>query len=95
MGEQRTITHMSHQNNVEIYTHNHPPAVRLTGADITVAVQVPIHGKFCHSVGVFAGLVADLLLKTFRNSAGVFLVLIKLAIALSKLGHRYAHKPDY
>lgn len=95
MGEQRTITRMSHQNNLEIYTHSHPPAVRLTGADIPVAVQVPIHGKFCHSVGVFAGLVADLLLKTFRNLAGVFLVWIKLTIALSKLGHRYAHKPDY
>lgn len=58
--------------------------MRLTGADVPVAVQVPIRGKFCHSVGVFAGLVADLLLKTFRNLARVFL---KLLIALSKLGH--------
>lgn len=66
--------------------------MRLTGADISVAVQVPIDGKFGHSVGVFAGLVADLLLKTFRNLARVFVVLIKSTTALSKLGHRY--KPD-
>lgn len=36
----------------------------LTGADISVAVQVPVRLKLCHFVRIFAGLVTDLLLET-------------------------------
>lgn len=34
---------------------------RLTRTNISVAIQITIHSQFCHIVGIFIGLVPDLL----------------------------------
>lgn len=69
MRDHRTITNQRRPAQQHTFSPSTSRLVtRLTWADISVAVQIPIHWKFCHFVRIFAGLVTDLLLRDKKRS---------------------------
>lgn len=61
---------LSHHIGGKNKTNKSLVAQRLTWADVSVAIQIPVHWKLSYFVWIFDGLVADVLAQTRRKVKG-------------------------